>query len=766
MRRATLLMSLFVVACSAPRSSEESSTFHASFARIEVTLPRQASGVVTLRDRATGARVSIAIEGATEAEPRPLARATFLYPRGSADGGDVTWRVDARGAEDAIELPRAPSDDVARYRLGLDHVAGLRLVANTLELLDAAGAPRLRMSPPFVVDRLENKVAVTVIVEGCAVDRDPRPPWGRAPTPPGASACRLRLVSARAIETPAVLDPLWSDTASMSVARVAKAIALGTTGRVLVVGGHDGVDALATTEIYDAATGTWAVTDDLPEPRFDAAATWIATSQRVLLAGGCSGKLGACVPSSSAWRFDPNGGTWAALPSLLTPRTNAVALVRSDGSVMIIGGRSGPELGDQVTASTEVLAPNAGAWGLGPPLATPRELFGATVLLNDRALVVGGIRGVSGAPIELADAEIYAPASDAWTTLAAPYARRSPSVTALPDGRALVIGGRALETALTTSEILDPTAGTWTPTAATTTPRADHAAILLANGWVLAAGGVGAESSVALLNPAAPIPTWMPSEPLAQGRILAGIAPLGGDTILLAGGRTSFQGLALASAVVFTVRATSAPCDSAGECASGWCVDGVCCAEACDTACHACSAARGSPADGICGNATPGLVDPRGQCSSASAGACGATGACTEQGTCAKRATGTSCEGCPNQALGFCDGNGLCDCLSAHCRPDNQVLTETGTLINCGLYRCEAAVCLDTCHSSRDCVDAAGCDRDHQCVVRPSQAVISDCACRLSPVEDSSRGFALSLVALSLCVLRRVTRRSRAPDIS
>jgi hypothetical protein len=45
-------------------------------------------------------------------------------------------------------------------------------------------------------------------------------------------------------------------------------------------------------------------------------------------------------------------------------------------------------------------------------------------------------------------------------------------------------------------------------------------------------------------------------------------------------------------------------CTSGGDCASGFCVDGVCCESACDGPCQACSAARkadpASPFDGFC----------------------------------------------------------------------------------------------------------------------------------------------------------------------
>ena len=58
----------------------------------------------------------------------------------------------------------------------------------------------------------------------------------------------------------------------------------------------------------------------------------------------------------------------------------------------------------------------------------------------------------------------------------------------------------------------------------------------------------------------------------------------------------------LAAAELYFNEPVGAACTVAGRCASGFCVDGVCCAEACTGRCQACSAAKkASGADGVCG---------------------------------------------------------------------------------------------------------------------------------------------------------------------
>ena len=68
-------------------------------------------------------------------------------------------------------------------------------------------------------------------------------------------------------------------------------------------------------------------------------------------------------------------------------------------------------------------------------------------------------------------------------------------------------------------------------------------------------------------------------------------------------------------------------CAAGGECASGFCPDGFCCATACDGACQACSTLKkGSGANGTCGNIANG-TDPQSECSGAST--CDGAGMCT-----------------------------------------------------------------------------------------------------------------------------------------
>jgi hypothetical protein len=116
------------------------------------------------------------------------------------------------------------------------------------------------------------------------------------------------------------------------------------------------------------------------------------------------------------------------------------------------------------------------------------------VLPNGVVLVAGGISGTQGATEKVADAELYDPATGAWTATAKMSTDRyDHRLTLLGNGQALVAGGCAggwgTCTELTSAELYDPGTGMWSPTGNMINGRDVFTATLLPNGQVLAAGG-------------------------------------------------------------------------------------------------------------------------------------------------------------------------------------------------------------------------------------------------------------------------------------
>jgi hypothetical protein len=106
--------------------------------------------------------------------------------------------------------------------------------------------------------------------------------------------------------------------------------------------------------------------------------------------------------------------------------------------------------------------------------------------------------------------------------------------------------------------------------------------------------------------------------------------------------------------------------DGCQVCASGNCVDGICCESVCDGGCNSCSRLLTGLENGTCAPVRAGS-DPKDACAvSLDAGSCGPDGFCNGQGSCRTAApAGTRCDdpacGSDGTFSDFtCDGNGAC----------------------------------------------------------------------------------------------------------
>src|ERR1035438_1325598 len=88
----------------------------------------------------------------------------------------------------------------------------------------------------------------------------------------------------------------------------------------------------------------------------------------------------------------------------------------------------------------------AGSPGAVSTMGTARWNHTATLLPNDKVLIVGGLARVANAvmPISLSSTELYDPSSNSWSPSGAlAIARESHTATLLPSGKVLVVGGVA-----------------------------------------------------------------------------------------------------------------------------------------------------------------------------------------------------------------------------------------------------------------------------------------------------------------------------------
>ena len=300
-----------------------------------------------------------------------------------------------------------------------------------------------------------------------------------------------------ALATAELYDPVtasWTTAANMLTARSSPAATVLSSGKVLVSGGQNRLvqpTSIASAELYDPATNTWAAAGTLATARSVHTATLLPNG-KVLVAGG----LNTAASASNiriAELYDPATNAWTSAGTMTAARYAHTATLLPSGKVLVTGGVTAS--GD--VATSELYDPATNSWTAASPMGAPRNLHTAVLLPNGKLLVAGGSSFATGVFITLKTAEIYDPVTNAWTA-AAPMAiaRVSHTVNTLTGGKVLVSGGFS---SLSSGEVYDVGTNAWTPTGPMTAGRHAHGATLLSNGSVLISGGVGSQPASAEL---------------------------------------------------------------------------------------------------------------------------------------------------------------------------------------------------------------------------------------------------------------------------
>src|SRR5216683_5545714 len=205
----------------------------------------------------------------------------------------------------------------------------------------------------------------------------------------------------------------WSGTGSMATGRYGHTATRLLNGKVLVAGGlyepplYSTTTAtyLASAELYDPATGTWSVTGSMSQVRSNAMATLLGDGTVLVVGGGVGNSAELYHPDTGTWPntaeiYQPSTEVWSATASTAYGHAyqNPTAVLLSDGTVL---------LADQ---AAEVYDPIARSWALAPgTIASYGQ--SATLLDDGRVLIAGGCcEVVSG--LYLSMAQLYgAPAS-------------------------------------------------------------------------------------------------------------------------------------------------------------------------------------------------------------------------------------------------------------------------------------------------------------------------------------------------------------------
>ncbi len=491
---------------------------------LSMRLPRLARDPFKLTETSSGVSVEAALGGAGSSDGE-VADGYAVYEgalagaakkgRTTVPDGTLMLRPFSSGIEDYMVFDHAPARPEVEYDVALgDRVAGLRMLSDVVEFLDAGGAPRLRLALPKIVGADGVTHVATASIEGCRYDTNPAAPWGRPVTDPGARRCTIRIAwDEKGLSYPALFDPQWVTTTHLVAARGQHTVTPFKCSNgdscLLIAGGRNGTSMISpansngpSTEIYDISSNppSTATTGEMHIPRYLHTATYIddtgdtkltgGPAIRILVVGGTTTIAGTALryteyynPATGAWSGLANGSTASSCATtfqycLHTARYNHTATaipatVHSVPSVVVTGGW--PANNQPPMTSVEIYGRNGTettmTWhtnwnGTVASLGTPRELHAATVLDNSSGnapvlLIAGGRTDNTGTTTATAEELKFSGTNQLLqTTVASMSTQRATfPLVAVGSDWAVAIGGYGPSGAINSGEYFD--GSTW-----------------------------------------------------------------------------------------------------------------------------------------------------------------------------------------------------------------------------------------------------------------------------------------------------------------
>jgi hypothetical protein len=191
--------------------------------------------------------------------------------------------------------------------------------------------------------------------------------------------------------------------------------------------------------------------------------------------------------------YDPASKTWAPTGPMITQRISHASVRLASGEVLVAGGMTGPFVAGShpPLAAAEIYNPATNTWRAAAPMNLARYFEHVMVALPDgRALVLGGWADDEYFMYPNAAAEVYDPVTDTWTEIAPlPVDRTAFNAALLTDGRVIVMGGESGFVGSSSSDIYDPVSNTWAPGPDMGSNRVDASLSVLDDGRFLLAGG-------------------------------------------------------------------------------------------------------------------------------------------------------------------------------------------------------------------------------------------------------------------------------------
>jgi hypothetical protein len=519
-----------------------------------------------------------------------------------------------------------------------------------------------------------------------------------------------------------------------------------TAERTCVVEVHFQADLDAPFVLDPSWTSTGVMAGDHSEGLAHSLATLGAG--RALIAGGY-------YSSRTAEIYDRSTNTWAITGSMKDDRAYAEGIRLNTGEVLVAYGNYNNVL--QLTA--EKYNPSTGVWTLTGSPSVGRYFFPFELLADGRAMAAGG-QTLSSSGSAVASTEIYNPSTGTWSSTGnLNIGRRYHGLVRLASGKMLVMGGRDAGLAyLGSTEEWDPATGVWTGAGSLIKPRQWPTPTVLGSGSVLIGGGgsPSEESTAELYNPSTR--TWATTGNLVQRRTTHTAILLADGRVLLAGGTyintlshaeiyNPATGTFAATAAMRVARyAPSSVLLSTGEVlvTSG-------------TTAELYTAGASGPGGqcGVAAECPSGYVCTQGMC---------CTTACTGQCVTCSANPGI-CTTVTNSDTPFCSGNNTCDAAGA-CKLKNGQTCSDGTTCASG-FCADGRCCNSACSAVCDvCSLALGASANGTCSTAPATYVGNpacgaylcsgtNTACRTTCTSDTHCAAGYYCNASGACVARK-----------
>ena len=291
-----------------------------------------------------------------------------------------------------------------------------------------------------------------------------------------------------------IFDPatgLSTQTGSMSTERINHTATLLPNGKVLVAGGMGSNASHSTAELFDPSTGVFAATSNMNASRWSGHTATLLNNGTVLVAGGYDASRAGSLANAEI--YDQATGTFALTSGgLTTPRDRHTATLLADGKVLLEEGANGVNL----LNSAETFDPATKTFSATTIPNNNRIYQCATLLPGGKVLITGGSYGALDAN------QLFDPTSRSFTSTGGMIiGRKSHTATLLPTGKVLVLGGSDTNNQpWLSAEQYDPTTGAFSAATPLNQARSGHTATALANGKILVAGGTGTNGALASIE--------------------------------------------------------------------------------------------------------------------------------------------------------------------------------------------------------------------------------------------------------------------------